>query len=204
MLKLLSRIIWEAFQWVGLFGGLLGLVTGLALIFNSSAVFRVSERMNVWISTRQAMRSWDQPIDVERALYRSHRLVGILMLIGALFTLYVLVLRLRGPELTSLLSSFFRLPVAAWIAISLRIFLVAANVAALFIAATILLRPSALKGLEAWANRSFSGRGSARAWDIPRPSVDPIAVANPRLVGTALAIAGAYVVLAIGYTRVVA
>ena len=131
MLKLLSRIIWEAFQWVGLFGGLLGLATGLALIFNSSVVFRISERMNVWISTRNAMRPLDQPIEIERALYRSHRLVGILLLTGALFTLYVLVLRLKGLELTSLLSSFFRLPVAAWIATSLRIFLVAANLAAL-------------------------------------------------------------------------
>jgi hypothetical protein len=204
MLKLLSRIIWEAFQWVGLFGGLLGLVTGLALIFNSSVVFRVSERMNVWISTRKAMRPWDQPIEVERAVYRAHRLVGILLLTGALFTLYVLLLRLGGPELTSLLSSFFRLPVAAWIATSVRIFLIVVNLAALFVAAAMLLRPSALKGLEAWANRSFSGRGATRAWEIPRPSADPIAVANPRLVGAALAVAGAYVVLAIGYTRFVA
>jgi hypothetical protein len=204
MLKLLSRIIWEAFQWVGLFGGLLGLVTGLGLLFNSSLVFRVSERMNVWISTRQAMRPLEQPIEVERVIYRSHRIVGTLLLAGALFTLYVLLLRLQGPELTSLLSRFFGLPVATWIANSLRIFLVVANFAAVLIAAAMVLRPSALKGLEAWANRSFSGRQATRMWEIPRPSADPLAVANPRLVGAALVVAGAYVVLAIGYVRFVA
>jgi hypothetical protein len=204
MLKLLSKIIWEAFQWVGLFGGFLGLATGLALIFRSSLVFRVSERMNVWVSTRQAMRHLENPIDIERVVYRSHRLVGTLLLVGALFTLYVLLLRLKGPELTSLLSRFFGSPVATWVSHSFVIFLVVVNFAAALIAATMVLRPSALKGLETWANRSFSGRQATRALEIPRPSADPLVAANPRLVGIALAIAGAYVILAIGYVRFVA
>src|SRR5207244_11736406 len=90
--KLFSRIIWETFQWVGLFGGLLGIATGLMLVFNSAMLFRLGERMNHWVSTRQAMRPLEKPIEVERTIYRFHRIVGALILFGALYRLYVLFL----------------------------------------------------------------------------------------------------------------
>jgi hypothetical protein len=204
MLKLLSNIIWETFQWVALLGGLLGLVAGLALFFNNPLFFRVAARLNVWVSTRQAMRPLEEPIDVERTLYRLHRLFGALILAGALFTLYVLLLRFKGPELVWGFAHFFRLAVANWIAESLRIFLVVANAAAGLIAVVMIVRPSALKGLEAWANRQYSGRQATRVWEIPRPGPEPIVQAHPRLIGGILAVAGAYVLGAIIYARFLA
>ena len=204
MLKLLSNIIWESFQWVALFGGLLGVVTGLTLLLNSPLFFRVAARMNVWVSTRQAMRPLEAPIPVERTLYRSHRLVGVLILAGALFTLYVLLVRSSGAELVWAFGQFFRLPVAKWIAESLRVFLIVANVAAVFVAVAMILRPSALKGLEEWANRRYSGREATRTWEIPRVGPDPFVQAHPRLVGCLLVAAGAYVLAAILYARYLA
>src|SRR2546423_6404465 len=142
-LKLFARIIWETFLWVALFGGLVGLLTGLALIFNSALVLRLSEKMNVWISTRQAMRALEQPISVERTIYRWHRFIGILIVAGALFTLYVLLGRFNGPQVVEALTKLLGLGVAKWVAESLRIFLVVMNLAALVIAAIMLVRPSA-------------------------------------------------------------
>src|SRR5439155_2388420 len=106
--KFVARILWETFQWVAMLGGVLGLITGIALIFNSALVMRISARMNVWISTRQAMRSFDEPIEIERAVYRSHRMVGALLLLGALFTLYVIGLRFKGPELGFVMTKLVR------------------------------------------------------------------------------------------------
>jgi len=203
MARLFARIIWETFVWVGLLGGVLGLATGLGLIFNSAGVFRFAERMNVWISTRQAMRPLEEPIDIERAVYRSHRVIGSLLIVGALFTLYVLAFRLKGPEFVSVLGKFFSLPVATWIANSLRLFLVVANVAAVIIAATMVIRPSALKRFETWANRQYSGRQATRVWEIPRPGIDPLVAANPRLIGGALTVASLYIVVVVGYMRIV-
>ena len=202
-LKLLGRIIWETFQWVALFGGLIGLVTGLALIFNSALVQRISQRMNVWVSTRQAMRPLDAPIEVERAIYRSHRLIGILILAGALFTLYVLVIRFDAAHVVNALAKLFKLGVAPWVAESLRIFLIVVNAVAVLIAAVMIIRPSALKGVEAWANRSYSGRQATRAWEIPRAGPDALVWAHPRLIGAVLSVAGIYVVLTMGYVRFV-
>jgi len=204
LLKLFGKIIWQTFLWVALLGGVMGLLMGLALIFKSSLVFRVSERMNVWISSRQAMRPLEAPIDIERAVYRWHRLIGALLLVGALFTLYVAVLRFQGPELSVVMGKFFRIEIARWVGQSLRIFLIVANVAALLIAAVIILRPSALKPIELWANRQYSGRQATREWEIPRNLIDPIVQNNPRLVGVLLTIASLCVLLVLGYAKLVA
>jgi hypothetical protein len=204
MLKLVAKIVWETFQWVGLIGGVLGLLAGLLLIFNSPLFFRIGERMNVWISTRKATDTLDAPITIERAVYRAHRLVGALILAGALFTLYVVLFRFKGPELVWAMAQFFRLIIASWVAESLRIFLIVANGAAAAFAIVMLIRPSALKHVEAWANRRYSGSEGLQAWETPRPAVDNVVQANPRLTGLLLTLAGAFVSLVLGYSRLLA
>jgi hypothetical protein len=201
MLKLFSSILWEAFQWVALLGGALGLITGVMLIVNSAALFRIAERMNTWVSTRQAMRPLDEPITIERGVYRWHRVIGMLIVAGALYTLYVLVLRLKGPEMIWMLTSLFRTSVAGWFAESLRVFLVVVNFAAVLIGIVMVARPSALKRLEAWANRSYSARQATRPWEIPRGGPDRLVQAHPRLTGAVLAVAGAYILGAIAWAR---
>lgn len=200
-LKLFSSIVWEVFQWVALLGGVLGLVIGILLVLNSGAVFRLGARLNVWISTRQAMRQFEEPISVERAIYRYHRIFGVLILIGALYTLYVLVLRFQGPELVSILARLLQLRVALWLAESVRLFFVVVNAAALLIALTMIVRPSALKRIEEWANRRYSGRRAMKTWEIPRNGADRIVQEHPRLTGVALSLAGLYVVVAITLAR---
>ena len=204
LLKLLQKIIWQTFLWVALLGGVTGLLMGIALLFRSSLVFRISERMNVWISSRQAMRPLERPIDIERAVYRWHRIIGVALLAGALFTLYVAALRFQGPELGVVFGKFVRIEIARWLGQSLRIFLIVANLAALLIAAIIILRPSALKPLEVWANRQYSARQATREWEIPRNLIDPIVQANPRLTGAILAVASLCVLLVLGYAKLVA
>jgi hypothetical protein len=204
LLKLFQKIIWQTFLWVALLGGVTGLLMGIALLFRSSLVFRISERMNVWISSRQAMRPLERPIDIERAVYRWHRIIGVALLVGALFTLYVAALRFQGPELGVVFGKFVRIEIARWLGQSLRIFLIVANLAALLIAAIIILRPSALKPLEVWANRQYSARQATREWEIPRNLIDPIVQANPRLTGAILAVASLCVLLVLGYAKLVA
>jgi hypothetical protein len=199
--QLFSRIVWNTFLWVAMLGGLLGLITGILLILNNPLLFRIGERMNVWISTRQAMRGLDVPINVEASVYRYHRIAGVLIFLGAVYTLYVLVLRFKGPELVSILARLLRLQVAVWLADSLRVFLIVVNAAAAVIAVVMIARPSALKGLESWANRHYSARKATRQWEILRAGPDELVRAYPRTAGIALAIAGAYVFLSLGYLR---
>ena len=200
-IKLFSTIIWEAFQWIAILGGILGVLVGLLLIFNSALLFRVAGRLNVWISTRQAMRPLEEPITIERAIYRYHRIFGVLILAGALYTLYVLVLRFQGPEVVSILARLLRLQIALWLVETIRVFFIVVNGAAVLIALAMILRPSALKGIEEWANRRYSARRALKVWEIPRGSADRIVQQHPRLTGVVLSLAGIYILMAIGLAR---
>lgn len=200
-LKLFARIISDTFLWVALLGGVLGVLTGVALIFNSALVVRLSDKMNVWISTREAMQVLEEPIEIERTVYRWHRLIGALILAGALFTLYVLLWRFNGPQVVEALTKLLELGVATWIAESLRVFFVLVNIAALVIAVVMIVRPSALKGVEAWANRQYAPRRRAHVLDIPRVGPDSLLRTRPRLLGMVLALAGLYVVFSLGSGR---
>ena len=173
------------------------------LILNSALVFRVSQPLNRWVSTRQALRELEAPIEVERAVYRSHRVIGALLLVGAVFTLYVMLVRVKGPELAFILAKFFRIEVASWLGSSLRIFLFIVNLAASAIAVAMIVRPSSLKGIEGWANLKFSGRQATRPLELPRAGPDAFVQAHPRLVGLLLSLGGLFVVLALGYVRFV-
>jgi hypothetical protein len=201
MLKLFMKIVWETFQWVGLLGGVLGVLTGLALLFNSALVFRISERMNVWISTRKAAKALDTSIEVERAVYRAHRVIGALLLAGALYTLYMMLVHLHGAHIALAMPKFIHPQLAGWLGISLRIFFIVANVIAAVIAIVMVVRPSALKGIEAWTNRSYSARRTLKFLETPRDAFDPIVRAHPQLTGLLFTVAGAFVVFALGYGR---
>src|SRR5688572_9774219 len=71
-------------------GAVLGLVIGIVLLVNSERVLRWNSTLNRWYNTREAFSRLDQPIDVKRVIYRWHRVAGVLVFGGALFTLDVL------------------------------------------------------------------------------------------------------------------
>jgi hypothetical protein len=109
------------------------------------------------LSWRALLRSLDESRDVKRALYRGHRIAGIALYAGALYALDLLwfayeparvarVLRLGNGALDAVLIE------------SLWFFLFAGNVAAVVAALVVVFRPSLLKGLERWSDRSFGPR----------------------------------------------
>lgn len=202
--KLIGRVLWETFLWVALFGGVVGLLTGLALIFNSRMLYRFGEYMNRWISTRQAMRPFEEPIPVERAVYRYHRIAGALIVCGAAYALYVFTLRYPGPELMVTVTRLLHIPINPWIGETMRLFIIVVNVFAAVIGLIMIFRPSALKPIEAWANRSYSGRQATRALEIPRPGPDRLAFTYPIASGAILTIAGAYITATLVYYRFLA
>jgi hypothetical protein len=194
-MKLAARILWETFQWLALFGGVTGVLLGLVLIFNNGMVVRVGQRMNTWVSTRGALDKLDTPIPVERTVYRYHRIFGAMLLAGALYALYVLVLRFKGPELVAIIARLLRLQLALGVAESIRVFLVLMNAGAALVALTMLVRPSTLKGIEGWANREYSMRKASHFLEVMRSGPDTLVQRHPQAAGAALAVAGAYITI---------
>lgn len=179
-------------------GAALGLVIGIVLIVDSARVMRWNNALNRWYSTQKAARALDGPVEVKRLVYRWHRVVGVLVLAGALFTLDALVFgftsgalvrTFRGMGDTALLSVVFE---------TVRVFLIVGNVAALIAAAILVFRPSLLKGVEAWADRSYGSPERAQALDAMRYQPDEFVRSRPKVVGVLVTLGSLYVLLSLG------
>lgn len=179
-------------------GALLGLVIGVMLLVNSERVLRWNAALNRWYSTRQAFRKLDEPIDVKRFVYRWHRVVGVLVFAGAVFTLDVLafsyqtgalVRAFRGLGNPALLSVAFE---------AVRIVLIVGNVAGLLAAIVLCFRPSLLKGIEAVGDRQYSGRESLKSLEAMHYQPDEFVRSRPKVVGALFTLGSLYTLFALG------
>jgi hypothetical protein len=104
-------------------------------------------------------RSWlaqlDQPRDVKRAIYRAHRIAGLVLFAGALFTLDRLWFHYEPEALARLFDGWGRAELRLIVAEALHLFLVFGNALAVVLAFLIVFRPSVLKGIEQWADRVY-------------------------------------------------
>jgi hypothetical protein len=104
-------------------------------------------------------RAWlsrlDSPRDIKRPLYRAHRVAGLLLFSGALFTLDQLVFQ-STPALFAQLFAESGHPVTRIVlAEAMHLFLILGNALALVFGAVVIVRPSLLKGIERWADRVY-------------------------------------------------
>ena len=80
-------------------GAALGFVVGVMLVIDSERVMRWNHALNRWFSSQPALRPLDRSIDVKRAVYRWHRVLGVLMFAGALYTLDVVAFSAKTEPL---------------------------------------------------------------------------------------------------------
>jgi len=180
-------------------GSVFGLVVGLMLCFDSARAFRIGDRMDRWVSTRAALRPLEAHHSIARPLYRMHRLVGFLVCAGALYVLAVIGSPAGEMAIAKSLIGVGPAKFSAWASESLRYVLLVGNGAAFVFGLVFIVRPSALKSLEAWADRRISGRRPTKPLEQMHRPADQFARAHPRVVG-GLVIAGSLFVMAnLGY-----
>ena len=198
-LAFVSQIVQQTIFILMLVGAVFALAAGLLLVFRSEAAFRISERMNRWVSTRAAIRPLEEHRNISRPLYRMHRLVGALICAGALYSLVVLGMPSGESAIAKLLSGIGPLRFSAWLAESLRWILLAGNLGALLFGLVFVVRPSALKSLEAWADRRISMRRSTKPLEEAHLNADRFVRAHPRFSGVVVILGSLYVLVNLGY-----
>lgn len=179
-------------------GALLGLVVGIVLLVDSERVIRWNSALNRWYSTRQAFHSLEEPIDVKRFIYRWHRLAGVLVFAGAIFTLDVLAFSYQTGALVRAFRGLGNPAILSILFEALRIVLIVGNVAGLLAAVVLCFRPSLLKGLEDVGDRYYSGREATKPLDTMHYQPDDFVRARPKLVGTLFTLGSLYILFALG------
>jgi hypothetical protein len=179
-------------------GAVLGLVVGITLLVDSERVLRWNSTLNRWYSTRQAFHRLDEPIDVKRVVYRWHRIAGVLVFTGALFTLDVLAFSYQTGALVRAFHGLGNPAILGIVFEGLRIILIVGNVAGLVAAAILCFRPSLLKGVEAVGDRYYSGREAVKPFEAMHYQPDSFVQARPKLVGTLFTAGSLYILVALG------
>ena len=197
--KFLSAIVHQTIFIFLLIGAAVGLIAGVMLLLDSAKAFRISNQLNRWVSSRAAMRPLEEHYSVSRPLYRMHRLVGMLICAGALYSMVVLGSPYGEAAITKSLSGLGPTQFASWISESLRIFLLVGNLGAFLFGLVFIVRPSALRGLEAWADRRISARKATKPLEELHVQPDQFTREHPRLVGSVVLLGSLYVLANLGF-----
>ena len=168
--------------------GIVGILLGLALIARNESALRLLERLNHWTSLRRALKPLEVPREIEQGVRRHPRGLGIVILIGAAFSLYFLLLRVSASDFTALLSAGARQGALLWFSNGLRWALIGANIIALAIGIVLAFLPQMMGPLAASANRWISSRRLTMKADEMDLTLDIVVRAYPRLAGTLIAI----------------
>ena len=198
-LKFLLEIVNQSVFIFVLVGAAVALIAGILLVFDSQRAFRISDWLNQWMSTRTVLRPLEEHRSIAKPLYRMHRLAGMLICAGALYALFVLGTAKGEAAITKSLSTLGPARFAAWLSESLRYILLAGNFVALLFGLVFIVRPSALKRLETWADRNFSGRKSTKPLEQMHRQADQFVRGHPRIVGVLVILGSAYVLANLGY-----
>lgn len=198
-LKFLSAIVQQTIFIFLLIGSAFALVAGLLLLLDSERAFRIGERLNRWVSTRAVLRPLEEQRSIARPLYRMHRLVGTLICAGALYALIVLGTPYGEAAIAKTLSGIGPQRFASWVSESLRIVLLVGNFGALLFGIVFTVRPSALKGLEAWADRRISARQATKPLEEVRLTTDRFVRAHPRFSGWVITLGSLYVLVNLSF-----
>jgi hypothetical protein len=199
-IQFLEAILLQTAYIVLLAGAALAVLLGILLLIDSPRVLRWNAVLSRWVSTREAMRPLDAPHDIKRFVYRHHRILGVLVVAGAIYTLDVLTFGFQTGALARIFRGLANQNLLGMLLDTLRLFLITANLLAVVAGVTLAFRPSLLKGVEAWADRSYSTRSDGRM-DEMRFQPDQWVSAHPKIAGALAAAGGAFILLSFGLQR---
>lgn len=169
------------------------LAYAIALLLVPRATLGLSATLNRRFSSRRVLRALEVPRVTEPFFYRHHRMIGGLLLAGvvAFYLLFAL-----GYPRDSVLAAIARETGSAFagtVTGSVEGFFLSANALIGIFALVMVIRPSLLKPLEAWANRWISMRQALREADRSHEPVDEFFGRHPRVGGLLILAGSGYV-----------
>jgi uncharacterized protein YjeT (DUF2065 family) len=153
--------------------------------------------MNQWVSTRQALKPLELPLQVAPAAAGARWFGALLVVLGA-FASAILLKRLDTAALAGLFKVDARTSLVGILIEALRWFLVAGSVSAVLTGVMLLFFPQTWRRVEARANHWYSTRPLELAGDAVHPPLDRMVEAFPRAAGLVILALSAVAAVASG------
>jgi hypothetical protein len=152
-MDLFNDIVWRSFLLLLWGGSVVAVLLGFGLLIAPAQTEKISRYWSRWIDTSRINKTIGKPRQLEKWVYRHHRIVGGLILFGSLYVLNVFLLRTGRMKIERLASTDpFGVVDAVWV------FFVISGVLSAFFGAVIAFKPSILRDLEVSLNKSISSK----------------------------------------------
>jgi len=191
VLGLLERVVLPALVIFLLLGGTASTLLGLALVFRTEKALAFMRSMNRWVSTRRALKQAEIPRAVGVPSRKGRVWLALFLLVGGLFAIYFLLLRMEIPRAALILGVDLKRWFIVAVALqTMRWFLIVGSLLAVVVAALILFLPERLAALEARMNKWYSTRHILPpAGESMRFPLEMMVEASPRAAGWLIAAA---------------
>ena len=191
MFGLIERVVVPSLLIFVLLGGAASVVLGLALAFRPEKALAFVRSMNRWVSTRRALKQAELPRTAGVESRRGKVALALFLLLGGLFSFYVLLLRIEIPRVAVVLGVNLRRWFITGIALqTMRWFLIVGSAFAIAVAVLMLFFPGRLAAMEATLNKWYSTRNllppTGEAMRFP---LDTMVESSPRAAGWIIAAA---------------
>lgn len=186
--------IWLTSAMLGV--GMLVFFLGLWILILPTRFLKTSQSLGKWVSTEKYFDALDKPHYQESSIYRHHRFAGSLIVLGAAYTLVVLITRVDINVMAAALPTVINLFWSEWLYGAIYILLTGANILAVVVGVVIFTRPSMLKSIENTLNTwMVTDRRLKKLDEVHEISIDVFPGGNPRLFGLAVTLGGLYIML---------
>ncbi len=177
---------------------LFAFVVGALLCVFPDALARFEAYANRWVpvrklTVRHVLELLAMPRDVDQGVRRHRRLFGVVFVLGAVYSLYVMLAYFNNSLMVTALNLSYPRPFVALILDSLRWSLIALCVFALVVGVMLCFFPDALARVEAYANRWVSLRKPAIGMNTMVLTLDNLVQAFPRTAGTLILVGALYI-----------
>lgn len=192
--KMLLDILETTFFNIIIVGVILSMLYGLWLVILPNSALALSDKINKSFSMRKNTKPLETPISIERWFYRHAKFSGALIMLAAVYLLYLLFSDLNFTQLAKTLPSLSFLT-WEWLLQSFQIFFTLISIFVLLLGFLIIVRPSALKPMEAKANKWVSTRQKMQFMSNNVGQADQLLLRFPRHFGAVILIIGAIVLI---------
>ncbi|HEY8887468.1 MAG TPA: hypothetical protein VIM35_03190 [Gallionella sp.] len=190
--NLAEIFLWRDLAIFLLIGALLGVALGLILIFWPRILARVNRVANYWISMRHIDRMLDRSISIELWVYKHHRPLGILIILGAGYMLIYFGLLFDKAIALQLLTRYVPAKLLDGLLDALVLTSLLGAVVALLAGFFLWLRPSLLRGIEEETNKWVSSRRATKVLDVQHDQVDRYVTRHARQAGWLILLCSVY------------
>jgi hypothetical protein len=174
-------------------GSSVGVLVGAGMLLRPERVAFLNQYFSRWVGVDKIEEQLDRPRWTERIFYRHHRLVGGILIIGAIFVLYSFLFSYNVRKISAVTAP------GNWeLWDALVAMLLIGSVLAALVGIIVLARPSLLRDIEKSTNRWIPVEPAVKLFNSMRYSFDQPILRHRKIAGVLMVIGNTGILIALG------